>query len=164
MLHSLMSVAGTKQESVQTGCSDDLCLEKDSKDHGNISINFPGSWSDVSTGALFEMEIERALPKGEPRLAEYARKNIADQSGEGNCQLSSNMELESGNVQSNHELDDDYGYCGHASNSGQTANAADIDEPELEAFRYFTQRRTSTRSIPIPNRKSHMIYRRQPTV
>jgi hypothetical protein len=56
-------------------------------------------------GALFEMEVERALPKGEPRLAGHARDNISVQSREGNSQVSSNLELESGNIQSSHELD-----------------------------------------------------------
>ncbi len=168
MLDTTTCVAGMERESVQTG-SDGMGYEKESKDQDGVRKNsndFPGSWSDVSRGALFEMEVERALPKGETRLGGHARNNISDQLGEGNSQIYSNLEVEMsmGNIQSNHELDDEYGFYGHAHNFSQMANAADNDEPNLDGYRYFTQRRTSTRSIPIPNRKSHMTYRRHPTV
>ena len=122
-----------------------------------LSVAFPGSWSDVSRGALFEMEVERALPESEIRHGEHARNGISDQ------QFSSYLEMETGNIPSNHELDDEYGY-GHAQNFDQTTHAAEDEDPNLDSSRYFTQRRTSTRSIPIPNRKAHMTYRRHPTV
>jgi hypothetical protein len=135
-----MSVADTERESALTGCTDGLCFQQDPKDHAKISSYFPGSWSDVSSGALFEMDVETKLAS---HSTSHARKNFSDTSGEGKLPF----------PQSKHELD-----------FGKLANTADDDEPPLEDFRYFTQRRTSTSSIPIPKRKPHMTYRMHPTV
>jgi hypothetical protein len=128
-------------------------------------MNFPGSWSDVSSGALFEMDVDRALNVAkheESKQNGHAHIVIPDQLGEGNIQIPPNLEIEMGNIRSNDELDE-YGQDGSAHGTIPTS-ATSEDESNLEAFRYFTQRRTSTLSIPIPNRKSHLIYRRHQTL
>jgi hypothetical protein len=146
--HLVMSYfAGTGRDAIRAECADGLCHEKQLKEHG---LDFPGSWSDVSRGALFEMDIERASPKSVTRLGCPSVINIAEQFGEGCSQRPCSLQVETGNIRSNHELDK-YGQAYHL---GQTTNEVDNYERSLDAPRNFTQRETLTCSIPIPNIKS----------
>ena len=117
-----------------------------------IPLIFPGSWSDVSRGALFEMDVE---------------KGCSDARGESaNFTISMHERADQYNL----EIDVDVGQCNLADaveyrseNNHQThTEFAEGQERSRDTFRTLTQRQTSTRSIPIPNRKPHLKYSRHP--
>lgn len=120
------------------------------------SLIFPGSWSDVSRGALFEMEVERVNNYSCPR----ARASKTPESMENHESrlddsfYTNSTEIETCERTPRNQLPKEDGQRFPASEKGE-----EIDTIR-HALRSFTQRPTSTRSIPIPNRKPHLTYKR----
>jgi hypothetical protein len=118
-----------------------------------VSHIHPGSWSDVSRGALFEMEVERACSDpgqqaGHNNELAFPAEHYTD------MDILHCAEFEDSQRRPC-DVRDSTGQCADALNQTKEAEATSRD-----LLRKFTQRSTTTRSVPIPSRKQHLAYKR----
>ena len=134
---------------------DERCTESQERKYDDLyrrltsTLVFPGSWSDVSRGALFEMEIERVHHALSPQ--DQANKppwtiEIDTELGIKLQDIPKEAEFAKRETRSQVELE----------NGGEIATESELGQ---HASISLTQRPTSTRFIPIPNRKPHLIYK-----